>query len=189
MLGVVVSRTIGTKFLGEIEREIGAHRRIDGIGDRRQQQRVAVLGGARDELGGERRSRPGLVLDHDLLAEDLTHALSDDARGDVGARSRRETDHDPDWAVRIIVRTRGKSRQQGSAGQYRRDRKPFPHGRFSLSFPAAKHVWARPASARMSGYCGPGARHSVALSACADAGRRCGRRCSGPGEVKAAIRS
>jgi hypothetical protein len=176
------------EVLGEIEREIGAHRGVDRIGDRPHQQRVAVLGSACDELGGERRSRSGLVLDHDLLAEELAHALPDDARGDVGARSRGETDHDPNRAVRIVVGTRGKRRQQGCAGQCHKNCKSFPHGGLSLCFLAAKHVWARPASARMSGPCEPAARHSVAplLALMPSGGARATR---GRGRVDAVVRS
>jgi hypothetical protein len=82
------------EVLGHIEAEGGIDRRVGDVGRRSQEQGVAVIGRAGDELGGEARSGARLVLDHELLAERLPHALTEHAGGDVGCRARNEADND-----------------------------------------------------------------------------------------------
>jgi len=57
------------QVLLEVEGRVGGQRRVDGVGDRRHQQRIAVLLRARDVVGADIAARPGPILDDEWLAE------------------------------------------------------------------------------------------------------------------------
>jgi hypothetical protein len=68
------------------------------------QRGVAVLGSARDLLGGSGAATADAVLDHDRLAKRLRQRLRNDARGDIGAAAGTEADNNADRPVRPILR-------------------------------------------------------------------------------------
>ncbi len=70
------------------------------------QQRVAVGGRLRDDVGRDRARSAGPVLDDDRLAEQLGHALAERSRHDVGAAARCETNEQPDRLLRPGLRAR-----------------------------------------------------------------------------------
>ena len=84
------------EMLREPDLEILEQAFVDRGGEQRQQQRVAVGRGARDHLGAEIAAGPGPVLDDELLAEYVAHALSDHPRQDVGRAAGCKSDHHPD---------------------------------------------------------------------------------------------
>ncbi len=95
----------GRDVAQEIEVELRKQRRVDGIGRRDQQQRVAVRrrvdDGFRREIGGS----AGPALDHHGLTELLLQPLGGEARRDVGRSAGRVADDEPDGACRICLCT------------------------------------------------------------------------------------
>src|SRR3546814_4205006 len=69
---------------------------------RREQQRVAVLLGARDELRAHRAAAAAAVLDHDWLAELLRQVVGDDPGDGVGVAAGREGHHHRDRPLGIV---------------------------------------------------------------------------------------
>ena len=90
--------------------------------DRADPHHVAVGLGIGDALGAGHAAGAADVLDHDLLAEDLTHALGEHAADGVLRPARRERDHHGDRARRIILR--GCGCQQRHYGRERGDQNP-----------------------------------------------------------------
>ena len=84
------------KILRHVEREIGIDRLIGDVGGRPEKQCVAVIGRVGRIVGRNARTGARLVFDHELLAEELPHAIAEDARRDVGSRARREADNEMD---------------------------------------------------------------------------------------------
>jgi hypothetical protein len=86
---------------------------------RRHEQRVAVGGGPRGRLGGERAVGAGAVLDHELLAQPVGEPLADEARDAVGIAARREADQQTHRPLRPGLRPSGPERTDGpeSSGQ------------------------------------------------------------------------
>lgn len=72
-----------------------------------------------DIFGSNTRSRARLVLDYDLLADNRSQAVAEHAPGDVGGRSRSESDNDVNWTRRINIVRQGelRSKQCGKAEQ------------------------------------------------------------------------
>ena len=75
----------------EIEIELVVERRVDRVGERDQEQRVAVRRRAHDRLGADIAAGARPVLDDEWLAEPLRQPLADQARDDVGRRRRRQS--------------------------------------------------------------------------------------------------
>ena len=86
-----------------IEGRIGNDDLIDDDGQGRKEQRVAIIGGVSDIIGGDARAA-ARVLDRDLLSQQPSHALAQQAPGDVGRRAWRKADDEMDWACRIGFR-------------------------------------------------------------------------------------
>src|SRR4029077_7734429 len=65
--------------------------------------------------------RARLVLDYDLLADNRSQAVGEHAPGDVGGRSRRESDNGVNLTPRINIARQGKAwlKQRGKAEQRR----------------------------------------------------------------------
>ena len=101
----------GRKILVRVERQFGVQARIDGMGKRPHQQRVAIAFGGRDRLRADNGARARLVFDDDAGAEILCHLLRQHAGNGVGAAARRKGNDDLDDAVRIG----GKSRRSEHA--------------------------------------------------------------------------
>ena len=76
---------------------------------------VAVRLGARDAADRDAAAGAADVLDDDRLAEDRTHLLGHDARGNVGRAARRERHHQRDLLRRKGLRLR--ARHTGQRGQ------------------------------------------------------------------------
>jgi len=106
---------------------------------------MLFLQGARDEFAGDIAAAAGPGLDHELLAENLAHALPQHARGNVGRRARDEADDQPYRLGRIVVSPRRGVRygQPGGACRCRANREARvpDHDRRPPTLPAAKHVW------------------------------------------------
>jgi hypothetical protein len=84
-----------------IVRQLGIERRIDRVGERRHQQRVAVWGARRHRGGADDGAGARLVLDDDRLAEIRGHRLAEPARNNICAPAGRERHDDADEAVGI----------------------------------------------------------------------------------------
>ena len=91
-------REVVDRIVGELRVERGA----DGVGLRREQQRVAVRRGAGDDLGADRGAGAGLVLDDELLPEAFAELLRDHAHRPVDRATRRKR-HDHFHRVRRVV--------------------------------------------------------------------------------------
>src|SRR4029079_18467437 len=101
-------------ILREVEGKIGIDGRIGDVGGGSKEERVAVLRRTRDKFGRQARSRSRLVLDHELLAKNLAHALPEHARGNVGRRPRDEADDDADRPRRVLLGVRtGRNKLSG----------------------------------------------------------------------------
>jgi hypothetical protein len=85
----------GRKVLDGIVGELRVQRGADGIGLRREQQRVAVGRCAGDDLAADRRAGAGLVLDHDLLPEPLSQAAPRSSASDRRPRLPARTGRSP----------------------------------------------------------------------------------------------
>ena len=115
--GALFEQSDRRKILRQIDRRIGID---DLVGDDRQggkEHRVAVLGRVRDIFGGDARSGARLILDDDLLAEDWSAALGENASGHIGGCSRREPHNHMDRARRISVIRHGRSRRERQRGR------------------------------------------------------------------------
>ena len=104
------------EILAEVEAEIGAGDRVGDVRQRADEQCVAVRRRARDELRTDARAGARPRFDHDLLAERPAHAVTDQSRGDIGRRSRREADDQPNGPLRIAL---GFSLRHGGDGGQR----------------------------------------------------------------------
>ena len=89
----------------------GVHRGMHGIGDRQDQDVVAVGGRMDHALGGADAAAAGHVLGDELLAELLAQVLRQQAGGDVVDAARRERHQDAHRLVRIVLR-RGRRRER-----------------------------------------------------------------------------
>ena len=94
----------GREVLDDVESEIGGDDGVDGVGDGALQQRVAVVGRVRHEIGGDVAAGAAAVLDDELLAELLAERLRQHARGDVARGARTEADDDAHRPRRIALR-------------------------------------------------------------------------------------
>ena len=79
----MLTSAIGVKSLAMSNGRLGLIAALVMLADDAEEQRVAVLGRAGDEFGGQARAGARLALDHELLAEDLAQAAAEHARGDV----------------------------------------------------------------------------------------------------------
>src|ERR1700720_4087317 len=115
---------------------------VDDDGQRCKEQRVAILAGMGDIFSGDTGSRARLVLDYDLLADNRSKAVGEHAPGDVGGRSRRESDNDVNWTRRINIARQGKawSKQRGKAEQRHRPTVDLRHCSLPVSVLAAYFV-------------------------------------------------
>ena len=80
------------------------------------QQRVAVVGRVRHEIGGDVAAGAAAVLDDELLAQPLGERLREHARGDVARGARTEADDDAHRPRRIALRLGEPNGKRGSAG-------------------------------------------------------------------------
>ena len=119
-LGTLATSAIGARSLPKSKGE-RRDRGVDGIGDGRHQQRVAVLRRARDVFGGDAGAGARPVLDHDLLAEEPAHAGAHGARREVGDGAGPEADDDAHRTVRVVVGGERPARRRG-----RQARSPRP---------------------------------------------------------------
>src|SRR5580704_16030488 len=112
------SNAIGAKIPLHVEGRIGIDDLIDDDGQGRQEQRVAVIGSVSDIVGGDARAAARLVLDRDLLSQQRSHALAQQAPGDVGRRAWCKADDEMDGTRRIGFRPSKvrHSRQRACAG-------------------------------------------------------------------------
>src|SRR5205807_10342889 len=104
------------EVLDEIESEIGCDHGVDGVGDGALQQRVAVVGRVRHEIGGDVAAGAAAVLDDELLAEPLGERLREHARGDVARGAGTEADDDAHRPRRVALRLGEPNGENGSAG-------------------------------------------------------------------------
>jgi hypothetical protein len=109
---------------------------IGDDGQGRQKNRVAILGGVSDIVGGDARSGPRLVFNDELLAEDRCCTRGEDARRNIGRRSGRETNHDVDGPRRIGVLRHRNARQRECGARANLEKTPtreFDHVAPSMS--------------------------------------------------------
>ena len=93
------------EILSRVEWELLVEARIGGIGrDITEQHGVAVGRRFGDEIGAEIGRRTRLVLDHDRLADELGHFLSDQPREEVGSAARGIRDDQMDRLGWIALR-------------------------------------------------------------------------------------
>ena len=115
------------------------------IGEKSLTKSNVVLWRARDELGRDARSGSRLVLHHELLADDLAHAVGEHARGDVGRGARPESDDDAHRSRRKIFRLRGRRRGEkrecNECGAPQAACHGIPLGYFFN--PAARETWSQ----------------------------------------------
>src|SRR3974390_455833 len=126
----------------EIRAATRHYRSVDRCRDRCEQERVAILGSARDIFGGDHTAGPRPVLHRYGLSQNVAELVSDNPRRDVAARTGGKSDDQPDRAAWIIV---AGLRENGKHDQ-RRDRqaKKPPHPR---------HVWSPSRSVRRRQFC------------------------------------
>ena len=91
------------EVLGEVERQVGRDGGIDHVGHGAEEQRVAVLGGARGGFGGDAAARSRPVLDDELLAEGLAQTRADRAREKIARCPGRKAHDDAHRPRRIVV--------------------------------------------------------------------------------------
>ena len=95
-----------------IEGHLAEEARVDRERSRRaHQQRVAVGGALRDDVGADVAARAGPIVDQHLLREALGELLRDRARDDVGAAARRESDDEANRLGGVGLR-RGRVRRR-----------------------------------------------------------------------------
>ena len=93
--GEILDRVVGHVLEQPVDHRMG---RVGG-----EEQRVAVVAGASDRVGGEQAAGAGAVLDDDRLAERILQGLRDHPRGGVGDRARGERREDRDRPRRIGI--------------------------------------------------------------------------------------
>ena len=98
-----------------IERHARRHRNL------MQQHRIAVGRGAGGASGSDHAAGAADVLDDDLLAERLRHAVLDDARDRIGRAAGRVRHHERDRTAGIGLRRRGAGRQDTRGEKRRRE--------------------------------------------------------------------
>jgi hypothetical protein len=89
------------EVLAQIKSRIGIDDLTGDDGQGRQEECVAILGGAGDIFGSDAGARSGFVFNNDLLAKEVRRAIAKGARCDIGSRSWREADNKTDWTRRI----------------------------------------------------------------------------------------
>src|SRR5262249_8671663 len=116
-------------------RRAAAQHGVDNVGDREDEQGVAVLRRARDQFGGDAAAGAAARLDHELLAEIAAQVLRQDARRDVGGGARTEAVDDAHRPRRVGLSRRngGQAKQRDGYGG---DDPPDPHDPTSLGFAA-----------------------------------------------------
>ena len=108
------------KVVDRVEAEFGVQAGTDGVGLRRQQQRVAVGGRLGHQLAADGGSCTGPVVDNDLLLQALAQLLGDDARGPIHRTAGRKRHHDANRPIRVVAGLgvqRRCGRQRGQAQQ------------------------------------------------------------------------
>ena len=103
----VLLRIVGQRLVGG--------RRDGNLGDRRDQQGVAVRVGADDGQGSKGAAGAGAVLDHDRLVEELGHALAEQPGNEIGATAGRIGDDELDRLGRPVLRL-GRAGRAGEHG-------------------------------------------------------------------------
>jgi hypothetical protein len=91
----------GIEGFARVVGQLCEHRRIDGVGHGRHQQRVTVGRGARQQLGRDDVRGAGPIVHDHLLPEGLAHALRQEARDEVRSPARGERHEEADRAVGI----------------------------------------------------------------------------------------
>jgi hypothetical protein len=91
------------QILGKVEIRFGLCR-IERVGDRRHEQRVAVGRGARHRIGCDHAAVARPVFDNEGLTETDFHPLADQPGKDIRGRARSKSDHDLDRMGRIGLR-------------------------------------------------------------------------------------
>jgi hypothetical protein len=97
----------------QIEVELGIQRRIDCVGDRRHEQRVAIGRRFRRHFSRNIGAGTRAVLDDHLLAPRLVQFLPHRARQHVRRAGRRVTDYVADRLSRVVRRGLGERRRRG----------------------------------------------------------------------------
>jgi hypothetical protein len=90
----------------EVERKLVVERRIDGVVDADQQQRMAIRRSMRDHLGGDVGAGAGPILDDEGLPQTLRQPLTDQSRMDVAHTPRRSANDQVHRPCRIGLRPR-----------------------------------------------------------------------------------
>ena len=103
----VLLRIVGQRLVGG--------RRDGNLGDRRNQQGVAVRVGADDGQGSKGAAGAGAVLDHHRLVEELGHALAEQPGNEIGATAGRIGDDELDRLGRPVLRL-GRAGRTGKHG-------------------------------------------------------------------------
>ena len=105
-IGEIAGNADRNEILARVVGKLGIYVRIDGVRvGCDPDQRVAVLGRARDDVAADGTVRAGTVVDHHGLLQPLAHALGDDARNHVAAAARRPGNDETDGFVRILRRS------------------------------------------------------------------------------------
>ena len=108
-----------------------------GVRTGNDQQGVAVRLAARHSLRGEAAGDAGLGLDDDRLPKPFRHLVSKKPADDVHVPSRRETVHELDWTIRIILRRRR------AGGRNQRDKRGDDCSGHRISLPVGTDHCAR----------------------------------------------
>ena len=85
----------------DVERQLRIERRVERMGARHEEQRVAIGGRPRHRLGADVAARANAVLDNDLLVPELCPFVGDHAGGEIGRAAGRER-HDEVHRLRRI---------------------------------------------------------------------------------------
>jgi hypothetical protein len=94
----------------QLARHQGIHH---GHGDRREQERCTVRGGAPERIDGDASGRAGLVLHDDRSRELASQAFRDRSGDDVARPARRDGNEDADDLAPALIRGGDRRRRSG----------------------------------------------------------------------------
>ena len=117
---------------GKAEIEGFVDRRIDGVGDAGEKQRVAVGRRVYHGVGGDVAGGAGTILDDERLAEPVGQLLGEQPRQDIAHAAGAIADQDAHRTRRIIEREsrpRQGRRGEGSGGEVQKAAAAKRHGR------------------------------------------------------------
>ncbi|SPA22716.1 hypothetical protein CBM2633_B90007 [Cupriavidus taiwanensis] len=130
------------KVLGAV-RQLPVQAVVDGIGpDIAHHQGVAVSGRLPERLRADDAASAGAVFHHHRLAEQLAHALADQARGDIGRATRGRRHDQPDRLVGICRRRCAGGRHEGRTKRQPQSIESLLHRRLLLRPRHACAMWS-----------------------------------------------